>query len=103
MNKAQLIDAVALSADLPKILANKTLNAVLDSITEALVEGDCVSLVGFGTFTVKTRVARIGRNPKTGVEIQINEAKVPTFKAGKVLKKAVSQSCVREKCNTLDV
>lgn len=91
MNKAQLIDAVASTADLPKTVASRALDAVLDSITKSLAEGDVVSLIGFGTFAVKTRAARIGRNPKTGAEIQIDEAKVPSFKAGKALKEAVSE------------
>lgn len=89
MNKAQLIDAVAEAADLPKNVASKALDSVLDCISKALAEGDIVALMGFGTFSVKDRAARLGRNPKTGAEIQIKAAKVPNFKAGKALKDAV--------------
>ena len=96
MNKAQLIDAIASEADLPKTVASKALDAVLSSITNALAEGDIVSLVGFGNFQVKVRAARVGRNPKTGEEIQIREAKVPSFKAGKALKDAVANMEVAE-------
>ncbi len=91
MNKAQLIDAVAVAADLPKTVASRALDAVLDSISKSLSEGDSVALIGFGTFTVKERAARVGRNPKTGAEIQIKAAKVPSFKAGKALKDAVDE------------
>lgn len=89
VNKAQLIDAVAEAADLPKNVASKALDSVLDCISKALAEGDIVALMGFGTFSVKDRAARLGRNPKTGAEIQIKAAKVPNFKAGKALKDAV--------------
>jgi len=92
VNKAQLIDAVAMAADLPKTVATKALDAVLDSISKALGEGDMVALMGFGTFSVKERAARLGRNPKTGAEIQIKAAKVPNFKAGKALKEAVGET-----------
>ncbi len=90
MNKAELIDAIADSADLPKASASRALEAVLDTVTNALKDGDQVSLVGFGTFAVKDRAARTGRNPKTGEPIQIAAAKVPGFKAGKALKDAVN-------------
>ena len=90
MNKAELIDAVAESADLPKASATRAIDAVLDSITGALKAGDSVSLVGFGAFTVKARPARTGRNPQTGESIQIAAAKVPGFKAGKALKDSVN-------------
>ena len=70
--------------------SGRALDAVLDSITESLKNSDPVSLVGFGTFTVKDRAARIGRNPQTGAEIQIAAARVPSFKAGKALKDAVN-------------
>ncbi len=92
MNKAQLIDAIAVAADLPKTVASKTLDAVLDCISKSLSEGDIVALMGFGTFSVKDRAARVGRNPKTGAEIQIKAAKVPNFKAGKALKDAVDEA-----------
>jgi len=90
VNKSELIDAVAAATDLPKASAERALGAVLDSVTDALVKGDQVVLVGFGTFSVKDRAARTGRNPKTGEEIQIAAAKVPSFKAGKALKDAVN-------------
>ncbi len=90
MNKSELIDAIAASADLSKADAGRALDATLDSITNALKKGDSVSLVGFGTFTVKTRAAREGRNPQTGQTIQIAEARVPGFKAGKALKDSVN-------------
>ena len=90
MNKSELIDAIAASADLSKADAGRALDATLDSITGALKKGDNVSLVGFGTFTVKTRAAREGRNPQTGQTIKIAEARVPGFKAGKALKDSVN-------------
>lgn len=90
MNKSELIDAIAASADISKASAGRALDAVVDSITGALQKGDSVSLVGFGTFQVKPRAARTGRNPQTGAEIQIAAANVPSFKAGKALKDAVN-------------
>lgn len=90
MNKSELIDAIAASADLSKAAAGRALDAMVESITTALKEGDQVSLVGFGSFQVKDRAARTGRNPRTGEEIQIAAAKVPSFKAGKALKDAVN-------------
>lgn len=90
MNKTELIDAIAAAADLTKADSGRALDAVLDSITAALQKGDQVALVGFGTFSVKERAARTGRNPQTGAEIQIAAAKVPGFKAGKALKDAVN-------------
>ena len=90
MNKSELIDAIAAAADLPKASAGRALDAVVDSITESLKKGDPVALVGFGTFAVKHRAARAGRNPQTGATIQISAANVPGFKAGKALKEAVN-------------
>ncbi|PKM22864.1 MAG: DNA-binding protein HU [Gammaproteobacteria bacterium HGW-Gammaproteobacteria-14] len=90
MNKSELIDAIAAAADLSKADAGRALDATIDSITAALKKGDTVALVGFGTFQVKTRSAREGRNPQTGATIQIAEAQVPGFKAGKALKDAVN-------------
>lgn len=90
MNKSELIDAIAAAADLPKASAGRALDAVVDSITDALKKGDPVALVGFGTFAVKHRAARAGRNPQTGATIQIKAANVPGFKAGKALKDAVN-------------
>src|SRR5690625_3431289 len=78
------------SADIPKAAAGRALDAMIDSVTGALQKGDQVVLVGFGTFSVKDRAARTGRNPQTGAEIQIAAAKVPSFKAGKALKDAVN-------------
>jgi Bacterial nucleoid DNA-binding protein len=85
-----LIDAIADGADISKASAGKALDSVLEAITGALKKGDQVSLVGFGTFSVKHRPARTGRNPQTGKEIQIAAANVPGFKAGKSLKDAVN-------------
>ncbi len=90
MNKAELIDAVASSADLSKATATQAVDAVVDTITETLRKGDSVTLVGFGTFEVRARAARTGRNPQTGEEIQIKASKAPAFKAGKALKDAVN-------------
>lgn len=90
MNKTELIEAIAASADLPKAAAGRALDAMVDAITQALKENDQVVLVGFGTFSVKERAARTGRNPQTGAAIQIAAAKVPGFKAGKALKDAVN-------------
>ncbi|MAX54296.1 MAG: DNA-binding protein HU [Alcanivoracaceae bacterium] len=90
MNKSELIDAIAASADISKADAGRALDATLEAVTGALKKGDSVSLVGFGTFAVKERAAREGRNPQTGQTIQIKAAKVPGFKAGKALKDAVN-------------
>lgn len=90
MNKSELIDAIATKADLPKASAGRALDAVIDAVTTALQQGDSVSLVGFGTFSVKDRAERTGRNPKNGEPIIIKAAKVPSFKAGKGLKDAVN-------------
>jgi len=90
MNKSELADAVADAADLSKADGARALDAVIDSITAALKKGDNVSLVGFGTFQVKARAARQGRNPRTGETIQIKASNVPSFKAGKGLKDAVN-------------
>ena len=90
MNKGQLIDNIAENADISKAAAGRALTAFIDTVTDALVEGDNVSLIGFGTFSVKERAARTGRNPQTGGEIQIAAAKVPAFKAGKSLKDAIN-------------
>ncbi|SDZ77104.1 HU family DNA-binding protein [Microbulbifer marinus] len=90
MNKSELIEAIAASADIPKAAAGRALDAMVDSITSALKNGDQVALVGFGTFAVKERAARTGRNPRTGDPIEIAAAKIPNFKAGKALKDAVN-------------
>jgi DNA-binding protein HU-beta len=91
MNKSELIDAIAAGADISKASAGRALESALDAVTGALQKGDSVSLVGFGTFAVKHRAARTGRNPKTGAEIQIAAATVPSFKAGKGLKDSVNK------------
>lgn len=88
MNKQELISKIAENADLSKAAAGNALNAVTDAITASLAKGESVTFVGFGTFSVKERAARTGRNPQTGQTIQIAAAKVPGFKAGKALKDA---------------
>lgn len=93
MNKSELVDTIAEVADVPKAVAGRALEAMVGSITSALKGGDQVVLVGFGTFTVKDRAARTGRNPQTGEPIEIAAAKIPSFKAGKALKDAVNVSC----------
>jgi DNA-binding protein HU-beta len=90
MNKGELIDSVAGAAGLSRADATKAVDAVLDSIQGTLSNGGSVSLVGFGTFSVKARAARAGRNPRTGETIQIKASNVPGFKAGKGLKDAVN-------------
>ena len=89
MNKSELIEAIAETADLTKVEAGRALDAVIDSITDALKKGETVSLVGFGSFGVKERAERQGRNPQTGDTITIKAAKIPSFKAGKALKDAL--------------
>ena len=90
MNKSELIDAIAAGADISKAAAGRALDSMLGAVTDALQKGEQVSLVGFGTFAVKERAARTGRNPQTGDTIQIKAAKVPGFKVGKALKDAVN-------------
>ncbi|PCI62017.1 MAG: DNA-binding protein HU [Gammaproteobacteria bacterium] len=90
MNKSQLINAIALQADISKSQAEKALNAFTQTVTDTLKQGEDVALVGFGTFTTSERAARVGRNPQTGEELQIAAATVPRFKAGKALKTAVN-------------
>ncbi len=91
MNKTELIDAVAEAADLTKAESSRAVDAVVAAITKALKDGDAVTLVGFGTFQVRDRAARTGRNPKTGDTIKIAASKNPSFKAGKALKDAVTK------------
>ena len=91
MNKTELIAAVAEKAGLSKKDSEAAVNAALDAITAALQEGDKVQLVGFGSFEVKSRAARTGRNPKTKETIEIPASKVPVFKAGKALKDIVAK------------
>lgn len=91
MTKAELINVVAQKTELSKKDSEKAVSAVVDAITEALVSGDKVSLVGFGTFEVKERGERKGINPRTKEEITIAASKLPCFKAGKALKDSVSK------------
>lgn len=97
MNKSELVDSIAQQAGLTKDQATKALNAFTASVQGALERGDDVVLVGFGTFSVKERAARTGRNPKTGEELQIAASKVPSFKAGKGLKDAVNPASAPKK------
>ncbi|MFH0350402.1 MAG: HU family DNA-binding protein [Chromatiales bacterium] len=90
MNKTDLIDVVAASADLPKASAGRAVDAMVNAITKALKKNDEVTLVGFGTFSVRKRAARAGRNPRTGETIKIAASKVPAFKPGRGLKDAVN-------------
>lgn len=90
MNKQDLINAVAETADIPKSVAGKAVDAVIETVTGALKAGDSVVLVGFGSFGVKERAARTGRNPQTGKSIDIAAKKIPGFTAGKGLKDAVN-------------
>jgi len=90
VNKTELIDAVAEGADISKAAATRAVDTMLDSISKTLANGSQVTLVGFGTFSVKARAARTGRNPRTGEAIDIPAANVPGFKAGKALKDAVN-------------
>ena len=91
MNKTELVAALAEKTQLPKKNAELALNAVVEVITESLSKGDKVQIVGFGSFEVKVRAERLGRNPKTKESITIAASKVPTFKAGKAFKDAVNQ------------
>ncbi len=90
MNKQELIENIAASVDITKADAGRALDSVIDSIKDSLRKGDSVALVGFGTFSVRSRAARTGRNPQTGESIQIAAAQVPAFKAGKALRDAVN-------------
>jgi DNA-binding protein HU-beta len=91
MNKQELIDAMAAAADISKAAATRALDAFADNITQTLVKGEQVVLIGFGTFDVGDRAARAGRNPQTGATIQIPASKFVRFKAGKALKDAVNK------------
>ncbi len=90
MNKAELVEAITESTNLTKGQAGDALNGMVDAITKALQDGDTVSLIGFGTYLVRDRAARTGRNPKTGETIEIKASRSPAFKAGKALKDAVN-------------
>jgi len=89
VNKSELIDAVASAADISKTAAGRAIDGLTDAIGDALKNGDQVTLVGFGTFSVRDRAERKGRNPQTGEEITIKAAKIPSFKAGKGLKDTI--------------
>ena len=90
LNKSQLVDRIATDADISKAAAGRALDSFIDAVTGALKDGDSVALVGFGTFSVRERAARTGRNPQTGESIEIAAANIPSFKAGKALKDAVN-------------
>lgn len=89
MNKSQLIEKMAEAADISKSAAARALDGLTDAITEGLKNGESISVVGFGTFTVRERAERTGRNPQTGASIKIAASKTPAFKAGKALKDAI--------------
>lgn len=91
MTKSDLVELIAKKAGLTKKDSAKVIEVVVDGVTHALSKGDSVQLVGFGTFSVRKREARKGRNPQTGAEIKIAARKVPVFKAGKALKEAVEK------------
>lgn len=91
MNKTELIKSIATKAELSNKAAGAALEAFISSVTDALKTGDKVSLLGFGTFEVRTRAARQGKNPQTGETVEIGERRVPAFKAGKALKDAVDK------------
>jgi DNA-binding protein HU-beta len=90
MNKGELIDAIANGAGLTKADSGRALEALITAVEKALKKGDTVSVIGFGTFSVRKRAARKGRNPRTGAEIKIKASKTPAFKAGKALKDAIN-------------
>jgi DNA-binding protein HU-beta len=90
MNKTELTDAIAEQADLPRAKASAALDALIEGVTKALQNGEQVTLVGFGTFSVRERAERSGRNPQTGETIKISAARIPGFKAGKALRDAVN-------------
>ena len=90
MNKSELIEKIASGADISKAAAGRALDSFIGAVTEGLKEGDKIALVGFGTFEVRQRAERTGRNPQTGKEIKIAAANIPAFKAGKALKDAVN-------------
>lgn len=91
MNKSELIAAVAEQAGLSKKDAEKAVNAFIGVVTDTLIDGGKIQLVGFGTFEVRARDARTGKNPRTGETIKIAASKIPAFKAGKALKDAVNK------------
>ncbi len=90
MNKTELVDQMADTADISKAAASRALDGMVEAITKALKDGEQVSIIGFGSFTVRERAARTGRNPQTGATIAIKASRNPAFKAGKALKDAVN-------------
>ncbi len=90
MNKTEIIEAMADAADISKAAAGRALDGMVEAIVNSMKQGEQVSLVGFGTFSVRERAAREGRNPQTGETIQIKASKIPSFKAGKGLKDALN-------------
>ena len=99
MNKAQLVEAIVKDTELTKVKAGLAVDSLMAAITKALKSGDSVTLIGFGSFSVVQRAARVGRNPKTGKEIKIPAKKVPKFKSGKALKETIAgiKSAVKAK------
>jgi DNA-binding protein HU-beta len=91
MTKAELIESVASKVDLPRAIAERAVNTMFDEMTAALSQGDKVNISGFGTFSVSTRKARTGRNPKTGQSIEIAASRAAKFKPGKTLKDEVNK------------
>ena len=91
MNKGELVAAMATKANVSKKAAEESLNAMLDAVKDAMAKGDKVQLIGFGSFEVRTRAARKGKNPQTGAEMKIPACKAPVFKAGKALKDIVNK------------
>jgi DNA-binding protein HU-beta len=90
MNRKELVEALATKTESTKVSAESNIAALIEIITATLKKGDSISLVGFGSFEVRKRAARVGRNPKTGAELKIKASKVPAFKAGATLKAAVN-------------
>ena len=90
MNKTELIEHIAAKSDISKAAATRALTSLIEAVKKTLKKGDTVTLVGFGTFSVSKRAARMGRNPRTGAALKIKAAKVPRFKAGKGLKDALN-------------
>jgi len=90
LNKSELVNAIAKNADIPETVARRVLDSTIEVISDTLSRGDSIALVGFGTFAVKERAERNGRNPKTGDTMTIAASKLPSFKPGKTLKDAVN-------------
>ncbi|KIL03225.1 HU family DNA-binding protein [Stutzerimonas xanthomarina] len=90
MNKSELVNAIAKNADIPETVARRVLDSTIEVISDTLSRGDSIALVGFGTFAVKERAERNGRNPKTGDTMTIAASKLPSFKPGKTLKDAIN-------------